>query len=40
MRGYMQAAEKREVGFFVQAIAAGLLWVAALIGTVALLLHN
>jgi glutathione S-transferase len=39
MHGYTQAAEKRETGFFVQAIAAGLLWLAALIGTVASLLH-
>jgi glutathione S-transferase len=39
MRGYAQAAEKRERGFFVQAIAAGLLWLAALIGAVASLLH-
>jgi glutathione S-transferase len=39
MRGYAQAAEKRETGFFVQAITAGLLWVAALIGVVAALLH-
>ena len=40
MRGYAQAAEKREIGFFVQAIAAGLLWLAALIGAVAVLLHG
>jgi len=40
MRGYAQAAEKRETGFFVQAIAAGLLWLAALIGAVAVLLHG
>jgi glutathione S-transferase len=39
MRGYTQAAEKREVGFFVQAIAAGVLWLAALIGAVVSLLH-
>jgi glutathione S-transferase len=39
MRGYAQAAEKREVGFFVQAIAAGVLWLAALIGAVVSLLH-
>jgi glutathione S-transferase len=39
MRGYTQAAEKRETGFFVQAIAAGLLWLAALIGVVASMLH-
>jgi glutathione S-transferase len=40
MRGYAQAAEKRETGFFVQAVAAGLLWLAALIGAVAALLHG
>jgi glutathione S-transferase len=40
MRGYRQAAEKREMGFFVQAIAAGLLWLAALVGAVAALLHS
>src|SRR5437016_6372077 len=28
MRGYTQAAAKRETGFFVQGIAAGLLWLA------------
>jgi glutathione S-transferase len=39
MRGYAQAAEKREIGFFVQAIAVGLLWLAALVGAVAALLH-
>jgi glutathione S-transferase len=39
MRGYTQAAEKRETGFFVQAIAAGLLWLAALIGVVASMLR-
>jgi glutathione S-transferase len=39
MQGYRQAAQKRETGFFVQAIAAGLLWLAALIGAVASLLH-
>ena len=39
MRGYAQAAEKRETGFFVQAIAAGLLWLAALIGVLASMLH-
>jgi glutathione S-transferase len=37
--GYSQAAEKREIGFFVQAIAAGLLWLAALIGVLASMLH-
>jgi glutathione S-transferase len=39
MRGYTAAAEKREPGFFVQAIAAGLLWLAALIGVLASMLH-
>jgi glutathione S-transferase len=39
MRGYTQAAEKRETGFFMQAIATGLLWLAALIGVLASLLH-
>jgi glutathione S-transferase len=38
-RGYTEAAEKREPGFFVQAIAAGLLWLAALIGVLASMLH-
>jgi glutathione S-transferase len=40
MRGYAEAAEKRETGFFVQAIAAGLLWLAALIGVGASMLHG
>jgi glutathione S-transferase len=40
MRGYTEAAEKREIGFFVQAIAAGLLWLAALVGAVASMLHG
>jgi glutathione S-transferase len=39
LRGYAEAAEKREIGFFVQAIAAGLLWLAALIGVLASMLH-
>jgi glutathione S-transferase len=39
MRGYTEAAEKRHPGFFVQALAAGLLWLAALIGVVASVLH-
>jgi glutathione S-transferase len=38
-QGYTEAAEKRHPGFFVQAIAAGLLWLAALIGVVASMLH-
>jgi glutathione S-transferase len=39
LRGYTEAAEKRETGFFVQAISAGLLWLAALIGVLASMLH-
>jgi glutathione S-transferase len=39
MRGYSEAAEKREIGFFVQAIAAGLLWLGALVGVVVSMLH-
>ena len=39
MRGYTQAAEKRETGFMVQAAAAGLLWLAALIGVLMSMLH-
>ena len=39
MRGYAEAAEKREIGFFVQAIATGVLWLAALIGAVIAMLH-
>lgn len=39
LRGYSEAAEKRETGFFVQAIAAGLLWLGALVGVVVSLLH-
>jgi glutathione S-transferase len=39
VRGYTEAAEKREPGFIVQAIAAGLLWLAALIGVLASMLH-
>jgi glutathione S-transferase len=39
LRGYTESAEKREIGFFVQAIAAGLLWLAALVGVVAAMLH-
>ena len=40
LRGYSEAAEKRETGFFVQAIAAGLLWLAALVGVVESMLHS
>jgi glutathione S-transferase len=39
MRGYSAAAEKRETGFFMQAIAAGLLWLAALVGVLVSMLH-
>ena len=39
MRGYSEAAEKRETGFFMQAIAAGLLWLAALVGVLVSMLH-
>jgi glutathione S-transferase len=34
MQGYTQAAEKREPGFFVQAIGAGVLWATALVGVI------
>ena len=40
MRGYAQAAEERQTGFFVQAAASGLLWLTALIGIVVALLHG
>lgn len=40
MQGYTQAAEKRERGFHVQAIAAGVLWVSALIGVVMSILRG
>src|SRR6201987_2050944 len=40
MRGYTQAAEKRETGFFVQASAAGILWVTALIGVINSMIHG
>ena len=40
MRGYTQAAEKRETGFFVQASAAGILWVTALIGVINSMIHE
>jgi glutathione S-transferase len=39
VRGYTEAVEKREPGFIVQAIAAGLLWLAALIGVLESMLH-
>lgn len=38
--GYTQAAAKRGTGFLLQAIATGLLWVAALIGAVTSVLHG
>jgi glutathione S-transferase len=34
LQGYSQAAEKRETGFFVQAIAAAVLWATALVGVI------
>src|ERR1700722_4930178 len=34
MSGYGEAAEKRHLGFTVQVLAAGVLWVAALVGVV------
>jgi glutathione S-transferase len=34
IRGYSEAAEKRGTGFSIQALAAGVLWVGALIGVV------
>ena len=40
MHGYTQAPGKRETGFFLQAIATGVLWVSALIGAVMSLLHG
>jgi glutathione S-transferase len=40
MQGYTQAAEKRETGFFVQAIAAGVLWVTGLVGVIQSILHG
>lgn len=38
IRGYSQAAEKRGPGFGVQALAAGVLWMGALVGVVSALL--
>lgn len=40
MRGYTEAAEKREIGFFVQAIATGVLWLVALFGVLRSLVHG
>jgi glutathione S-transferase len=34
LQGYSQAAEKRGTGFFVQAIAAAVLWATALVGVI------
>jgi glutathione S-transferase len=39
-QGYTQAPDKRETGFFVQAAAAGVLWVSAFIGAVMSVLHG
>jgi glutathione S-transferase len=39
-RGYAEAAEKRGQGFYIQAAAAALLWVAALVGAFAAMLHG
>jgi len=40
MRGYTAAAEKREIGFFVQATASGVLWVLGLVGVIQSVLHG
>lgn len=40
MHGYTQAPAKRETGFFVQAIATGVLWVSAFIAALTSLLHG
>lgn len=40
LHGYTQAAEKRELGFFTQAIATGVLWVSALIGVAQAIGHG
>ena len=39
-RGYAEAAEKRGRGFYIQAIAAALLWVGAFVGVVKAMLHT
>lgn len=39
MQGYSAAADKRHRGFMVQAIAAGILWLSALIGVASALLR-
>jgi glutathione S-transferase len=40
MTGYSQAAEKREGGFRIQALAAGILWLGALGAIVGRLIHG
>ncbi|MGO8799873.1 MAG: MAPEG family protein [Roseiarcus sp.] len=37
-RGYLEAAEKRELGYTIQTVAATVLWVAALVGVARALL--
>ena len=40
MTGYSEAADKRHQGYGIQALAAGVLWVGALIAIVARLVHG
>jgi len=40
VRGYAVAAEKRETGFFLQALASGALLIAALIGIIGKMIHG
>ena len=40
IHGYMQAAENRHMGFAVQAAAAGVLWIGALVAIVWRLVHG
>jgi glutathione S-transferase len=40
IRDYTQAAEKRGTGFAVQAVAAGVLWIGALVAIVGRLVHG
>jgi glutathione S-transferase len=40
MTGYTEAAEKRETGFVIQALAAGILFVGALVGIIWRLAHG
>jgi glutathione S-transferase len=40
MRGYAEAAERRELGFFVQMGACGVLWVGAVVGIVLRMMHG